>query len=132
MKESMSNLIKKIINDKIIDESYSEKILDIMYEEKGHLKSYKILTVPFEEVLVEITDTDIKSFYHDARPDMLNEVDYVILRLLKTLDNLTGENVTQEYESSITLDKNEPELEFLIQKVDSILFPKKKWKVLQC
>lgn len=95
-------------------ESQQEKANTILASQKGkHLTDYKILELAFGDDLVHLESQEISDFYGAENINYLTEVDEVIARIIVTLSQKTNTDVRAGYESSLVLDKSQPELTYL-------------------
>lgn len=95
-------------------ESQQEKANAILASQKDkHLTNYKILELAFGDDLVRLGNQEISDFYGAENTNYLTEVDEVIARIIVTLSQKTNTDVRAGYESSLVLDKSQPELTYL-------------------
>ena len=95
-------------------ESQQEKANALLASQKDkHLIHYKILELAFGDDLVHLESQDVSDFYGAENVIYLTEVDEVIARIIVTLSQKTNTDVRTGYESSLVLDKSQPELTYL-------------------
>ena len=116
MKETLKRLIEKYGGNKNLN-------LDTNREnENYYYNKYKILEELLGDKIVPISDSKaINDYYGEENAKFLTPVDFVIARIIATLQSVQKKNVFKEYESKIVLGRNEPEYIYMIEEVKDFL-----------
>lgn len=110
--QNMNKQLLKLMTQ--FTESQQEKANALLASQKDkHLTDYKILELAFEDDLVHLESQEVSDFYGAENVNYLTEVDEVIARIIVTLSHKTNTDVRAGYESSLVLDKSQPELTYL-------------------
>lgn len=110
--QNMNKQLRKLMTH--FTESQQEKANALLASQKDkHLTNYKILELAFGDDLVHLENQDVSDFYGAENVNYLTEVDEVIARIIVTLSQKTNTDVRAGYESSLVLDKSQPELTYL-------------------
>ena len=122
MKKTLRDLVNNLYTDK-----QREDVKEIIAHSSGHLMNYQILAVGIEDS--GLSKEEVVDFYGADKDEAewLTPVDFVIVNLITSLSKLTGKDIKTGYLNAITLDKNEPEFEYLVNEVREYL---SKWWVL--
>lgn len=90
--------------------------------ENYYYDKYKSLENILGDKVVKISDSKaINSYYGEENSKYLTPVDFVIARIIATLQTIEEGDVFKEYESKIVLGRDEPEYEYLAIKVKEFL-----------
>lgn len=115
--------IEEIIQ--LISEEDLYKVEKLKKEGKFHLSQYSILKSALSKFKLdkEITEEDISYIFNipEDQAFMISEVDYVIAEIIEKIRMILGEDVSQEYNESVALGGEYPELIFLSEKTKEAL-----------
>lgn len=130
MRKSLMKLVdnlytgkQKIQAKEVIKETRVEGLSD----KDNYLLNYKILAIPFQDKMINLSEKEITEFYSMNESDihLLGQIDFLIANLITTLSRLTNKDVKKGYEDSFVLDKNQPEFDYLVSVVEDYLSSEK-------
>lgn len=130
MRKSLMKLVdnlytgkQKIQAKEVIKETRVEWISD----EDNYLLNYKILAIPLQDKMVNLSEKEITEFYSLNESDihLLGQIDFLIANLITTLSKLTNKDIKKGYEDSFVLDKSQPEFDYLVSAVEDYLSSEK-------
>lgn len=81
--------------------------------------NYSILALALGQDLVPMTEEEVLEFYK-AEANQIGPVDTLIAQVIKTLEKLSNEDIKKEYETKLVLDRTQPELAFLSERIQSV------------
>lgn len=131
MRKSLMKLVdnlytgkQKIQAKEVIKETRVEWISD----EDNYLLNYKILAIPLQDKMVNLSEKEITEFYSLNESDihLLGQIDFLIANLITTLSKLTNKDIKKGYEDSFVLDKSQPEFDYLVSAVEDYLSSEKE------
>ena len=124
----MKNSLNKMVNN-LYTATQKSKVNEIaknykeenIADDKNHLLNYRILAVAIEDNIVNLTEKQVEEFYELENDEWLGEIDFVIANIITTLSKLVNKDIKTEYENALSLDKNQPEFEYLVNEVEKYL-----------
>lgn len=124
MEKSLKKLVEELYNEEeknLVNIVVEETKIDEVPNESNHLLNYLVLSIPVEKYMGTRTSMEEAGEFYDVSLKFMSKVDCVILDITSGLSNVTGRDIHEEFEKSITLDSTKPEFSFLIKTVRNIM-----------
>lgn len=130
MRKSLMKLVDNLYTGKQktqAKEVIKETRVEGLSDKDNYLLNYKILAIPFQDKMVNLSEKEITEFYSLNESDihLLGQIDFLIANLITTLSKLTNKDIKKGYEDSFVLDKNQPEFDYLVSVVEDYLSSEK-------
>lgn len=130
MRKSLMKLVDSLYTGKQktqAREVIKETKVEGLSNKDNYLLNYKILAIPFQDKMINLSEKKITEFYSMNESDihLLSQIDFLIANLITTLSRLTNKDVKKGYEDSFVLDKTQPEFDYLVSVVFNYLSSKK-------
>lgn len=113
--KTTNELLNEMVNEKYSKEQIEKVEILNEIENDRFLRTYSTIAIGIEDKLVYGSSEMIKDFYNVDDLSVLNKVDILIAKIVITLSELTGIDVKSGYEESLSLDKSQPEVKYLIE-----------------
>lgn len=122
MRKSLVKLVNNLYTGKQKIQ-IKEVIKETRVDKDNYLLNYKVLAIPLQEKMVNLSEREIAEFYGMNESDihLLSQIDFLIANLITTLSKLTNKDVKKGYEDSLILDKTQPEFDYLVSVVEDYL-----------
>lgn len=130
MRKSLMKLVDNLYTGKQktqAREVIKETKVEGLSNKDNYLLNYKILAIPFQDKMINLSEKKITEFYSMNESDihLLSQIDFLIANLITTLSRLTNKDVKKGYEDSFVLDKTQPEFDYLVSVVFNYLSSEK-------
>lgn len=115
--KTLDNLVRDFYNEHQINKV---KETENKHTKGTHLSNYESLLWAFKSADT-VTAEEVCDFYHVNDVNVLQNVDWIIVSIIKTLTRLTEKNIKKGFNDSFVLDPVHPELQYLIEETRKCL-----------